>query len=87
MAAVPTVILSGHFGASEEFIEATPGSDPTWQVLTAEAKAWGTSGDTLIFEVKSDDGFVVGKYEGDATYGNNREAAIEALHDAWLDLA
>lgn len=86
--------LSGYLGADEEFIEAAPDSRPLgangtdeMQVLTATRVAWMDGGDVAVFEVVSDDVGVVGKYDGFTYEGGLRSAAIEAITEAWGDLA
>lgn len=85
--------LSGYLGADEEFIEAAPGSRPLgangideMQVLTATFTAYGVDGDTAIYALTSDGLGALGTYSVDGTYGE-REAAIEAITEAWGDLA
>lgn len=85
--------LSGYFGPDMEFIEAKPDSHPpapngagTMQVLTATRTGWDGRDGAPIFTVVSDELGVIGKYDEDDNRGL-REAAIQALAEAWGDLA
>lgn len=86
--------LSGYFDQNMEFVEAEPDSRPLgangtdeMQVLTAARTGWDARDGAPIFTVTSD-GLtgVLGKYDVDDNQGL-REAAIQALAEAWGDLA